>query len=94
MLNLVVGGNATANDYVKIEDLLNDIGPLYQINDVFAKIQAELVTFQSPEQTNYTMAFYESLKSSFKTSKAAIVSNVNTCIFFFIKLSYYVSFFF
>lgn len=71
----MVKGNATANDYVKVEDLLNDIGPLYQIDDVFAKIQVELVTFQSPDQTNYTMAFYESLKSSFKTSKAAIVSN-------------------
>lgn len=77
----MVKGNATANDYVKVEDLLNDIGPLDEIDDVFAKLQIELVTFQSPDQTNYTMAFYQSLKSSFKTSKAAIVSNINTCIF-------------
>lgn len=81
MLNLAVNGNATTSDHVKVEKILNNIGSIYQIEEVFSELQMELATFQTPEQLNYTMNFYQELKGTLKTSKIAMVST--KCMSFF-----------
>lgn len=74
MIHLAVNRNATTRDYVKVEKLLNDIGSINRVEELFPKVQTELATFQSTEQTNYTINFYRSLKENVGAARAAIVS--------------------
>lgn len=71
---MAINGNATADDYAKVEKILSNVGPVDHIEDTFSKLQTELSKFQSPEQSSYTVDFYRNATKNAKTSKATIVS--------------------
>lgn len=82
MINLAVNGNATATDYDNVMKLLNDIGPVDRREDLLRALQTELETFQSTQQTNYTINFYQNLLSTIKQSESSIVSTKHMPLLF------------